>query len=117
MIFVVGSVTLVILSNYFNRTRGVVTTKGLSVSFSGTWHAILRGAAIHAPVLALIVLNVVPPHTAAYSAALLPFGFFVWYMKKGRSPYQFYKVAVFYAGLLTTALGWILYLNSENGVV
>src|SRR3546814_7655823 len=46
MIFVVGSVTLVILSNYFNRTRGVVTTKGLSVSFSGTWHAILRGAEI-----------------------------------------------------------------------
>src|SRR3546814_11738858 len=104
MIFVVGSVTLVILSNYFNRTRGVVTTKGLSVSFSGTWHAILRGAAIHAPVLALIGLNVMTPQTVASPAALLTFGLFFWYMKKGNSPSQFYQADVFNAGLLTTPL-------------
>jgi len=109
MIFAVGSILLVVLSQYFNRTRGVVVTNELSVSFVGTRTAILRGAVIHAPLVLLVLLNVITPEVAAYPAAVLTFGLFLWYMKKENSSYRFYQSDIFYAGILTAALVWILY--------
>src|SRR5690606_27238788 len=109
MIFAVGSILLVILSNYFNRTRGVVVTNELSVSFSGTRNAILRAAVIHAPILLLVLLDVITPEIAAYPAAALTFGLFLWYLNKEESDYRFYQSDIFYAGILTAALVWILY--------
>ncbi|HEX7756397.1 MAG TPA: sodium/solute symporter [Niabella sp.] len=109
MIFFVGSVLIVVLSNYFNRTRGVVATNELSVSFSGTGKAIVRAALIHTPILLLVLFHVITPQIAAYPAALLTFGLFLWYMSKEQSSYRFYQSDIFYAGILTGALIWILY--------
>ncbi|ANH79819.1 sodium:solute symporter [Niabella ginsenosidivorans] len=109
MIFFVGSILLVVLSNYFNRTRGVVATNELSVSFSGTGKAIVRAVVIHAPILALVLFRIITPQVAAYPAALLTFGLFLWYMRKEESGYRFYQSDIFYAGILTGALIWILY--------
>lgn len=109
MIFFVGSILLVFLSNYFNRTRGIVETNELSVSFVGTRNAILRTAIIHVPILALVMFHVITPQVAAYPAALLTFGLFILYMKKEKSDYRFYQSDIFYAGILTGALVWILY--------
>ena len=109
MIFFLGSILLVVLSNYFNRTKGVIATNELSVSFSGTRNAILRAAIIHGPILVLVLFNVITPQTAAYPAALATFGLFLWYMKKDQSGYRFYQSDIFYAGILTGTLIWILY--------
>src|SRR5690606_15112729 len=109
MIFAVGSILLVVLSNYFNRTRGVVVTNELSVSFSGPRNAVFRAAVIHAPILLLVLLGVITPQVAAYPAAALTFGLFLWYLKKEESDYRFYQSDIFYAGVLTAALVWILY--------
>jgi len=109
MIFLVGSVLLVVLSNYMNRTRGTVTTNELSVSFSGTRNAILRAAMIHIPIIALVLLNIITAEIAAYPAALLTFGLLIWYMKRENAGLPFYKSDIFYAGVLTGALVWILY--------
>jgi SSS family solute:Na+ symporter len=109
MIFVFGSVLIVALSNYFNRKAGQVKIHSLSVSFSGTGNALLRFAVIHLPLILLVLFNLITPQLAAYPAALFTVGLFVWYMKKEDDRVPFYQSDIFYAGILTAVMVWIMY--------
>ena len=109
LIFLIGSGLIATLSIYFNRRNGVALTHDLTVSFSGIGGALIRFAVIHAPIISLVLLDVVPVQVVALPAALLTFGLFWWYMKKSEERYPFYQSDVFYAGLLTGAMTWMMY--------
>lgn len=109
MIFIIGSVAMVFLSKYFNRKTGLVKAHDLSVSFSGTRNAVLRFAAIHLPFILLILTGMVTPQVAAFPAAFFTFILFIWYLKKNDQGVRFYQSDIFYAGILTATMVWIMY--------
>lgn len=109
MIFVIGSVAIVLLSNYFNRRNGQAKTHDLSVSFSGTGNAVLRFASIHLPFILLILSGMMTPQIAAFPASVFTFILFTWYMKRHDKDVRFYQSDIFYAGILTAAMVWIMY--------
>lgn len=109
LIFLLGSVLLIILSNYLNRRNGQQKANDLVVSFSGVKNAVIRGAAIHLPLILLVAFHVMPARVAALPAALLTFGLFIWYLNRNGDVRRFYESDIFYAGLLTSGMFWILY--------
>jgi solute:Na+ symporter, SSS family len=68
-----------------------------------------RVALIHAPIIALLQFNLFTPQFAALPAALLTFGLVMWYWKKYDSETPVYQSDIFYAGLLSGAMIWIMY--------
>jgi SSS family solute:Na+ symporter len=56
-----------------------------------------------------VLLNYISPQIAAYPAALMALVLFLWYMKKEKEAVPFYQSDIFYAGLLTAAMIWIMY--------
>jgi SSS family solute:Na+ symporter len=109
LIFLFGSVLLVILSNCLNRRGGEQKENGLFASFSGVKNALLRSAAIHLPLILLVVFHTITAQVAALPAALLTFGLFIWYLNRYGDVRRFYASDIFYAGLLTSGMFWILY--------
>ncbi len=116
LIFVLGSGLIVALSTYLNRRHGVADTHDLTVSFGGLGWAVGRFAALQLPVLALTLSGILTPQVAAWPGALLTVGLFVWYARRVDSPdadagetLPFYQSDVFYAGLLTSLMVWIMY--------
>jgi SSS family solute:Na+ symporter len=57
----------------------------------------------------LIGFKVFSPQIAAFPAALLTFAAFAWYLKTEDRDYPFYESDLFYAGLLSGAMSWIMY--------
>ncbi len=109
LIFVIGSGLLVALSLYINRRSVFVKNDDLTVSFSGIGGALLRFGAIQLPMLGLVWANVLSPQMAALPAAILTLALFGWYWKRDTEPVPFYQSDIFYAGLLTGAMVWIMY--------
>ena len=109
LIFLIGSGLIAGLSVYFNRRNGVAQTHDMTVTFSGIGGALLRFGAIQGPIIALVLLDILTPQVAALPAALLTFGLFWWYMKRAQETVPFYQSDVFYAGLLTGTMTWMMY--------
>jgi len=111
MIFVLGSGLVYALSNYFNAQGGCPQsdTDDLTVSFSGIGNVLLPFALIHAPLIALALWRVITPQMAAFPAALLTVALFGWFIRQHETEYPFYQSDIFYAGILTTAMVWIMY--------
>lgn len=110
MIFTIGSVLIALLSHYFNGKDGEhIKQHDLSVSFSGIGSALLRFGAIQLPFLVLIFNHLLSPQIAAFPAALLTFALFLWYLKAAKEEIPFYESDIFYAGLLTGAMVWVMY--------
>jgi SSS family solute:Na+ symporter len=109
MIFAIGSAAIVLLSHYFNHKNGVQNKHDLSVSFSGIRNAMIKFTAAQLPILLLVLFNLMTPQVAAYPAALVTFGLFIWYLKKDDAPIPFYQSDIFYAGLLSATTVWIMY--------
>lgn len=109
LIFLIGSGLIAVLSNYFNQRSGSVDTHDMTVSVNGSGSALLRFSAIQLPIIGLVLLRVLTPQTAALPAALLTIGLFGWYWKRENESIPFYQSDIFYAGLLTGAMIWIMY--------
>ena len=111
MIFVLGSGLIYGLSNYFNARGGRPQndTDDLTVSFSGIGKVLLPFVLIHAPLIALALWQVITPQVAAFPAALLTMALFGWFIRQHETQYAFYQSDIFYAGVLTTAMVWIMY--------
>ena len=109
LIFAIGSGLIALLSEYFNRKNGPVNTHDLTVSIKGSGTALLRFAAIQLPIIALVLLQILTPQSASFPAALLTIGLFSWYWKRENEPIPFYQSDIFYAGLLTGVMVWIMY--------
>lgn len=109
LIFLIGSGLIALLSQYFNRKNGPVNTHDLTVSINGSGTALLRFAAIQLPIIALVLLQILTPQIASFPAALLTIALFSWYWKRENEPIPFYQSDIFYAGLLTGVMVWIMY--------
>lgn len=109
LIFVLGSLLLVLVSRYLNRKKPPPENNELSVSFSGIRKALVKAACIHVPFILLTLFHVITPQLAAFPVALLTLGVFFWYLKKEKSPYRFYQSDIFYAGLVMAGMSWIMY--------
>lgn len=109
LIFLLGSFLLIFFSHYFNRKKGRQGNNELSASFSGLRNALIKGAAIHVPFISLVLLNVVTAQLAAFPVALLTLGVFFWYLRKESRSIPFYQSDIFYAGLLTAGMSWMMY--------
>ena len=109
LIFAIGSGLIVLLSHYFNGRNGPVNTHDLTVSINGNGSALLRFLAIQLPIIALVLLHVISPQLASFPASLLTIGLFGWYWKREKESLPFYQSDIFYAGLLTGAMVWIMY--------
>jgi solute:Na+ symporter, SSS family len=81
----------------------------LTIEFAGIRTAVLRFALIHAPLIFLAVMGYVSPQIVAFPAALLTLILFIFYWKKTDGDMPFYKSDVFYAGILTGAMVFIMY--------
>ena len=109
LIFLIGSGLIAVLSHYFNKRTGRVNDHELTVSINGSGTALLRFLIIQGPFIALVLFDIITPQTASFPAALLTIVLFWWYWKRENEPIRFYQSDIFYAGLLTGAMVWIMY--------
>jgi SSS family solute:Na+ symporter len=109
MIFVIGSAAIILLSHFFNQKNTGQHTHDLSVSFSGIRNAMIRFTAVQLPVLLLVLYNVITPQAAAHPAGLFTMGVFAWYLRKDDATVPFYQSDIFYAGLLSATMVWVMY--------
>ena len=109
-ITVLDSFLLVAISLFLNKKRPLSKeAQSLTIEFAGIRKAILRAALIHVPMISLVLFQVVSPQTAALPAALLTLLLFIWYWKTTDREVLFYKSDVFYAGVLTGSMVFIMY--------
>jgi solute:Na+ symporter, SSS family len=109
MIFVIGSIIIFGLSNVLNKRDGFIKEHDLSVSFSGIREALLRFSAIQIPLITLCLTSIISPQFAAFPSALLTMGLFLWYFRQEKEEMPFYQSDIFYAGLLTSAMVWVMF--------
>jgi solute:Na+ symporter, SSS family len=109
-IFIIGSLLLVILSKYLNSIgKGKVAEYDLEISLSGIGGALLKFLGTQIPFILLVILQVISPQMAATPAAIACFLLFLWFLKKEKEPIKFYQSDIFYAGLLTASMVWIMF--------
>ena len=109
LIFVLGSVLIVVLSKLLNTQKEDEKEQDLTVPVSGVFGAILRFAILQLPIFLLVIYSVITPQLGAFPASILTLGLFVWYYKKEISDVPFYQSDIFYAGILTGTMVWIMY--------
>jgi SSS family solute:Na+ symporter len=111
-ISVFGSILLVILSKIFNKNqpdfdRGAAYE--LVIPFGGIGKVLLEVAAIHIPMIFLAYNGFASPQVVAIPAAILTFLLCLWYWKSTDYETPFYESDIFYAGLLSGAMVWMMY--------
>jgi solute:Na+ symporter, SSS family len=117
MIFVIDSSIVYVLSKYLNANNAetnqnrtsVLSSDDLTVSFSDIGQTLLPFLLIHGSFILLVLVGVLSPQMASFPAALFTFVVFGWLIKKEQTELPFYQSDIFYAGLLTTAMVWIMY--------
>lgn len=109
LIFVIGSGLIFGLSLFFNQRNGLTDTHDLTVSFSGMGGALGRFVLLQGPLIALVLWHVLTPQLAAWPGALLTVGLFIWYARRTQETRPFYQSDLFYAGLLTSLMVWIMF--------
>ncbi len=109
-ITVLDSLVLVIISLLLNKKIPLsAEAHSLTIEFGGIRKAILRAACIHIPLISLVLWQVFTPQFAAFPAAFLTLLLFLWYWKKTDNEVPFYQSDVFYAGLLSGSMVFIMY--------
>jgi SSS family solute:Na+ symporter len=109
-ITVLDSLVLVAISLFLNKKQPLSKeAESLTIEFGGIRRAIFRAALIHIPMIGLVLCQVLSPQIAALPAALLTLLLFIWYWKKTDNERLFYQSDVFYAGVLTGSMVFIMY--------
>jgi solute:Na+ symporter, SSS family len=109
-IFVIGSFLVVFLSKYFNSIgKGKVQEYDLEISLSGIGGTLLRFLLTQIPFILLTVFQVFSPQLIATPSAIVCLLLFLWYLKREKEGIRFYQSDIFYAGLLTASMVWIMY--------
>jgi solute:Na+ symporter, SSS family len=109
-IFIIGSFLLVILSKYFNKIgRGKVESYDLEISLSGIGGTLVRFLVTQIPFVVLVLMGYLSPQMAATPASLACVVLFAWFIKRSKENIPFYESDIFYAGLLTSAMVWIMF--------
>lgn len=109
LIFLIGSFFVVILSKILNTKQYEDRGQDLTVPVAGIFGAITRFIALQLPVFLLVIYSVITPQLGAYPASILTLALFMWYYRKEKHEFPFYQSDIFYAGILTGAMVWIMY--------
>ncbi len=109
LIFVIGSALIVFLSKLLNTKKEENKDQDLTVPVAGIFGALARFTVLQLPIFLLVMYDVITPQLGAYPASLLTLGLFMWYHKKDSSDLPFYQSDIFYAGILTGTMVWIMY--------
>jgi SSS family solute:Na+ symporter len=131
-ITVIGSAVVYFLSLYLNKkgdykaantaqskgslvertpSEGEEGQKGsdLVIPLGGIGKVLGQVALIHAPMIAIIQFGWLSPQFAAIPAALLTFGLVLYYWKKHDADTVFYASDIFWAGVLSGMMVWMMY--------
>ena len=111
-IFSIGSILIFVLSLFLNKNdpQTEKTNADLSISFQGIPLIIKCIALVHVVFLMLVFMKVLTPQLASFPASFLTFLSFIPLLKKSdNDDFAFYENDIFYAGLLASAMVWIMY--------
>jgi solute:Na+ symporter, SSS family len=109
-IFIIGSILVVILSKYFNKiSNSNHQNFDLGISLSGIRTIILRFILVLSPFIVLTLLDLLSPQFAATPASISCFLLFLWIFKNQKEKIALYKSDIFYAGILTSSMIWIMF--------
>jgi solute:Na+ symporter, SSS family len=109
-ITVLASVLVYGLSLYFNKKQAkTADISDFVIEFGGIRRVLIHFGCIQIPCIALALSGILAPQTAAIPAAMLTFLLSLYYLKQEKTALPFYKSDLFYAGLLTSAMVWIMY--------
>ncbi|MFN4146993.1 MAG: sodium:solute symporter family transporter [Runella sp.] len=111
MIFVLGSGLIYGLSHWLNKRGGrpQSDTDELTISFGGIGQILTPFLLVHLVLIGLCVAKVLSPQLAAYIAVLATVLLFVRLIRQHETELPFYQSDIFYAGLLTSSMVWIMY--------
>ena len=109
-IFVIGSLLLMVLSKYLNANgKAKIAEFDLGISLSGIGSTLLWFLAIQTPFIVLVLNHSITPQAAASPASIACFLLFLWYFKRAKEQIVLFQSDIFYAGLLTSAMVWIMF--------
>jgi solute:Na+ symporter, SSS family len=111
-IFVIASLILFILSNILKtETEAEKKSKiDLTVSLSNIYQVVLPFIFIHLPLIFLVKTNYMSLEIGAWIAAIATFCLFLYFIKKqDNKEDKIYENDLFYAGILMSAMSWIMY--------
>jgi solute:Na+ symporter, SSS family len=110
MIFVIGSFLLVILSKLFNKKGPQKAADfDLGISLVAIGQVILKFSFVIGPFILMALFGLLSPQLLAIPASLACMAMFFWFMKKDNQKLSFYESDLFYAGLLTSAMIFIMF--------
>ena len=111
-ITVIGSLVVYVLSNILNKNEDLAKgdmTGEFMIPFSDIRKVVLPFLWVQVPFILLALFNVITPQMASFPASLCAFLLILWYWKKFDGNTSFYKSDIFYAGILTGAMVWIMF--------
>jgi solute:Na+ symporter, SSS family len=109
-IFTIGSLLLVVLSKYFNAIgKGTVKHYDMGISLKAIGKVAGQFMLTQAPFLALTLSHLISPQAAATPASICSLLTFLWFYRKSKDQISFFKSDIFYAGLLTSTMIWIMF--------
>ncbi len=110
VIFVFGSILLVLISKYLNAIgKGKVHDYDLGISLSGIGSTLIKFLLVQSPFIALTLSGILSPQMAATPASIACFLLFIWFVKKENEEIPMYQSDIFYAGILTSSMIWIMF--------
>lgn len=111
LITLFGSIIIYFLSKVLNKKGAILKAEGLElvVDSRKIILALQRAALIHAPLITLGFYGIVTPQKLAYLASGLTFGLFLWYSKADKTQSTIFKKDLFYSGILTGTMVFIMY--------
>lgn len=109
-IFFFGSILIFALSSIFNNKKNhVFTNHGLSFSLTNIGITLGKFLLTQVGFLLSIAIHWLTPQQAAIPAALFCFILFLNYLKKDSNEIKWYQSDILYAGILTSAMVFIMY--------
>ena len=108
-IFVLGSVLVYVLSIKLNGNKVINKDNELTIPLSGILNTILPFIIIQVPLIILAYTGLVGQHILAFIAAALSMIMFFWYKNKYDKTTYLLHSDIFYAGLLTSTMVFIMY--------
>jgi solute:Na+ symporter, SSS family len=111
-ITIIGSLVVYLLSNGLNKRENKTEsdmTSEFVIEFSSIRKVVLPVVFIPILFIILTLLKILTPQIAAYPASIASFLMILSYWKKFDGDTPFYESDIFYAGILTGAMVWIMF--------
>jgi solute:Na+ symporter, SSS family len=109
MITVIGSLIIYSLSNIWHKKDTQNAGSEFTVPIGGIFKTILPFLILHIPLIFMAYQGIISVQIIAYIATISTFILFIWYKNKYDSETKLFHSDIFYAGLLTSAMVFMMY--------